>query len=127
MKVNVLIDSSIWIEFFINGNKAEKAAAIIKKLNKNNCKIPSIVLYEVYKKLKKQINEQAGSQAIAYIIDISEIVYLNERLAIMAAEASLENSLSMADAIIMATAEAKNAEIKTMDSHFSSIKRAEII
>ncbi len=125
--MNVLIDSSVWIEFFKNGPRANKAAAIIGKSNKERYKTPTIVLFEVYKKIKKEINEQAANQAIAYIIDTSEIIQLNERIAIFAAEASIETGLSMADAIILATAQTKNAEIKTMDSHFAGIKKAEII
>ena len=127
MKVNVLVDSSVWIEYFAQGQKAKKAAAIIINANKQAYKTPSIILFEVFKKIKKELNEQAANQAIAYIIDLTEIIPLNERIAVHAAEKSIETGLSMADSIIIATAELGNAELKTLDKHFKGMKNAEIL
>lgn len=127
MRVNVLVDSSVWIEYFTQGQKAKKVQSIITSAHKQTYKTPSIVLFEVYKKIKKEISEQKANQAIAHIIDLTETIPLDERIALYAAEISIENRLSMADAIIKATAELNNAEIKTMDKHFKGMKNVEII
>ncbi len=121
MKVNVLVDSSIWIEYFAKGAKARKVAGIIHNANKRTYKTPSIVLFEVYKKIKKDLNEQVANEAIAHIIDLTEIIQLDARLAVHAAEVSLGTGLAMADAIIKAAAELNDAEIKTMDRHFKGL------
>ncbi|MFH1256239.1 MAG: type II toxin-antitoxin system VapC family toxin [Candidatus Diapherotrites archaeon] len=127
MKANVLVDSSVWIEFFAGGPKAKKAAEIIGRAQKSAYKTPSLVLFEVYKKIKKELSEQKASEAIAYIIDATEIIPLNERIAVHAAEISLAHSLSMADSVIKATAEITGSEIKTKDSHFKGLENVEII
>ncbi|MFA4855339.1 MAG: type II toxin-antitoxin system VapC family toxin [archaeon] len=127
MKVNVLVDSSLWIEYFSNGPKTNKIAKIIQNANKDAYKTPSIILFEVYKKIKKDLNEQAANEAIAQIVDLTEVIGLNERIAVHAAEISIETGLAMADAIILATAELANAELKTMDKHFKGLKGVEVI
>jgi len=127
MKVNVLVDSSVWIEFFSNGPKAGKAGKIICGASKNCFKTPSIVLFEVYKRIKKGLDEQRANTAIAHIIDLTEIIALDERTAVHAAEKSILSGLSMADSIILATAELNNAEIKTLDKHFKGMKNAEVL
>jgi len=127
MKVNVLVDSSLWIEYFSNGPKTNKIAKIIQSANKESYKTPSIVLFEVYKKIKKDLNEQRANEAIAHIVDLTEAIALDERIAVHAAEVSIETGLSLADAIIKATAELTNAKLKTMDKHFKGLKDAEVI
>lgn len=127
MKVNVLIDSSLWIEYFSKGPKISRIAKIIQSANKETYKTPSIILFEVYKKIKKGLNEQSANEAIAYIVDLTEIIGLNERIAVFAAEISIRTGLSLADAIVKATAELTSAELKTMDAHFKGLKDVEVI
>jgi len=124
---SVLIDSSGWIEYFMDGTKANKYAKYIEKARKKNYIIPSIVLYEVYKKIKKEVNEAKATEAIAYMIDATRVVELNERIAVKAAETSLELGLAMADAIIKATADLNNARIITSDQDFKELKNVEVI
>lgn len=125
--MNVSVDSSLWIEYFAGGKKAKKAAKIIQKAKKPSFKTPSIVLFEVYKKIKKDVNEQAANQAIAYIVDLTEIVPLNERIALHAAEISIQTGLAMADSIVKATAELCNASLKTMDKDFKGLNSVELL
>lgn len=125
--MNVLIDSSGWIEFFSNGSNAEKFEAFIKSSPKESHFAPAIVLFEVYKKIKKEFGEDKANQAAAYIVDATTIVPIDERIAIFAAEISLQSGLAMADAIIKATAELNSAELKTMDAHFVGMENVEII
>jgi len=124
---SVLIDSSGWIEYFMDGTKASKYAKHIEKARKKNYITPSIVLYEVYKKIKKEVSESKATEAIAYVIDATKVIELNERIAVQAAETSLELGLAMADAIIKATAGLNNAKIITSDQDFKDFKNVEII
>ncbi|MDO8634241.1 MAG: type II toxin-antitoxin system VapC family toxin [archaeon] len=125
--VNVLIDSSGWIEFFSKGKKSGKIEKYIQNASKESNFVPSIVLFEVYKKIKKEFGEDKANQAVAYIVDSAKIIVLDERIAIYAAEMSLQTGLAMADAIIKATADLKNAELKTLDNHFKGMANVEII
>jgi len=125
--VNVLIDSSGWIEFFANGKNAEKWRKLILSADKKTHITPSTVLYEVYKKIKRDFAEEKADEAIAYIIDSTRVIQIDEGISIDAAEKSLVHGLAMADAIIKATADLNNAKIITGDSHFKTFENALII
>ena len=127
MKVNVLVDSSAWIEFFTEGPKAKKVMDFVEKANKETYKTPSIVIYEVYKRIKTELNEDKANQAVAHISDSTEIITVTDRIALHAAEISIQSGLAMADSIIKATAELNDAVLKTMDNHFKGLKEVEII
>ena len=118
MKANVLIDSSGWIEYFADGPKAGKYAKYIEAANKSECVTPSIVLYEVHKKIKFMKGEDSALKALAHIIDNTEIISIDKKIALSAADISLKTKLAMAYALIKATAEEKDAKIITSDEHF---------
>ena len=118
MKASVLIDSSGWIEYFAEGPKASKYAKYIEAANISDYITPAIILYEVYKKIKSMKNEEFALKALAYIIGNTTIVSIDKKIALSAADISLKTKLSMADALIKATAEEKNAKIITGDEHF---------
>lgn len=125
--MSVLIDSCGWIEYFGDLPLVEKYAVYIEKANKKEYVTPSIVLYEVYKKIKKDVSEERALEAVAYILSYTTVHHLNEKTAIEAAEASLGQGLPMADAVILATARLHNAKIITGDEHFKGLKEAELI
>ncbi len=119
---NFLVDSYGWIEYFSDGQLAEKYARYIEKANTENYITPSVVLYEVYKKIKKENNEEKALEAYAYIITYTKIIPLDEHISIDAAERSIEFRLGMADSIIVATAEYNNAKIVTSDKHLKELE-----
>jgi len=127
MRVNVLIDSSGWIEYFGEGPLIDKYAKYIERANPKEYYTPSIIIYEVYKKIKKEISEERALEAYAYISAYTTLVYLTEKIAIEAAEISLKKGLSMADAIIKATAELYDARVITGDEHFKGLANVELI
>ena len=76
--------------------------------------MPSIVLYEVYKILKREVGEDKALLATGYMKN-SKVVSLDETLALAAADVALQERLAMADAIIMATSRLNNCEVITSD------------
>lgn len=122
MKVNVLIDSHGWIEYFSEGKLASKYAKFAEAANSSEYITPTIVLYEVYKRIKSIKGEDAALKAIAHIINNTTIVSIDKKISLNAAEISLKTKLAMADAMIKATAEEKDAKIVTGDEHFKSFK-----
>ena len=115
-----LIDSSGWIEFFIDGPLTEKYSKYIKNLTKI-C-TPTIVLYEVYKKIKLERTEEEALLAVSQINKTS-VIQLDESIALSAADLSLQHSLPMADAIVYATAVEKNCRVITGDTHFKKLDK----
>jgi len=117
----ILIDSYGWIEYFAEGPLADNYATIIEKANADNTITPTIVIYEVYKKIKSTKHEQKALEAYAQI-SRTKIIALTSPLSLQAADISLTTNLGMSDSIIVATAKAYNAEIITSDEHLKNIK-----
>jgi predicted nucleic acid-binding protein len=109
----ILVDSSGWIDFFTDGGNAAKYGSYLEKLSE--IVTPTIVLYEVYKLVKRERTEEEALLAAAQI-QKTRIVPLSDSLALAAADVSLEFRLAMADSIVYATARAENAELVTSDS-----------
>ena len=110
-----LVDSSGWLEFFTDGPLALKYFHYLEKLP--DVVAPTLVIYEVYKRIKKERSEEEALLAIAHM-GKAKIVDLDDTLALSAADISLKYNLSMADAIIYATALQENAKLVTSDVHF---------
>ena len=108
-----VVDSSGWLEFFTNGPLADAYAAHLKDLRQ--VMTPAVVLYEVYKIMKRQRSEEDALAAVAQL-QKTQIAPLNETVALTAADASLTYRLAMADAIVYATALLAGAELITSDA-----------
>ena len=114
----IVVDSSGWLEFLTDGPLADQFA---KRLRQPGTVVtPSIVVYEVYKHSKRLRGEEGALVAVA-AMQKTEIVPLNQELALLAADLSLELKLPMADAIVLATARLHEAELVTSDSDFRGI------
>ncbi len=119
--MRLIVDSSGWIEFFTNGPLASEYANYLK----DPAKIitPTIILYEVYKKIKRERTEEDALLA-ASLINRTTVVPLSESIALSAADLSLKHSLPMADAIVYATAVEQGCKVVTGDSHFRNLEMA---
>ena len=114
----IVVDSSGWLEFLTEGALADEYA---KRLRQPALVItPTIVVYEVYKHAKRLRGEKGALDAVA-AMQKTQIVPLNEELALVSADLSLEAKLPMADAIVLATARLYGAEVITSDADFSGI------
>jgi predicted nucleic acid-binding protein len=122
----ILIDSYGWIEYFAEGPLADKYGQYLEKASPEKTVTPTIVLYEVYRKVKKTMGEEKALEAYAQI-SRTKIVELNESLSLEAADVSLKMNLGMADSIIVATAKAYNAKIITSDKHLKDGENVKFI
>jgi len=114
----VIVDSSGWIEFFTDGPLAAAYSKHLKDLAK--ILTPTIVLYEVYKKIKRERSEEDALSA-ASIMNRTTVVPLTESIALLAADLSLKHTLPMADAMVYAIAQEKECGLITSDSHFKNL------
>jgi len=112
------LDSSGWVEATGTGPKAASfqqylsdAAPLI---------VPTIVIYEVYKKLLQTAGKNVAERFLSHSLR-QTVVPLDEYLALAAAENSVRHGLAMADAIIYSTAVSRGAELVTCDSHFTGL------
>jgi predicted nucleic acid-binding protein len=114
----IVVDSSGWLEFLTDGRLGEEYA---KRLRQPSAVVtPTIILYEVYKHAKRLRGEEGGLEAVA-AMQKTVVVPLDDDLALVAADLSIEHKLPMADAIILATARAFDAEVITSDADFEHV------
>ena len=122
----ILLDSYGWIEYFTEGPLAEKYAKYVEEVSEENTVIPTIVVYEVYKKIKGEVSEEKALEAYAQLMR-AKVISIDASLAIEAADFSLKLGLGMADAIVYTTAKKEGARIVTSDEHFKGFEDVEFI
>lgn len=113
-----LVDSSGWVEYFSNGSNAKFFIPPLQDLE--NLLVPTICIYEVFKRLMLDMGEENALQA-AGIMSSGQVIEMDRKIAIDAAQISVELELVMADSIILATARDHDAIVWTQDAHFKDI------
>ncbi len=119
-----VVDSSGWLEYFINGSNADFFAPVIE--NTREVLVPTISLFEVFKRVLLERNRDDALEAIAQMKE-GRVIDLDDNLALVAAELSYELKLPLADSIILATARANNATLWTQDEHFKGLEGVKYI
>lgn len=116
--MNTVLDSSAWIEYFTNGKQADVFAEMIEF---GDYVVPSITIYEVYKKFLTLYDETEALNATAHM-QKGKVVELTEYLAVWAAKLSKDFKLPMADSIILATAYSTGSIVWTLDADFKDME-----
>jgi toxin FitB len=113
-----VIDSSGWLEYFADGPNAGFFAPAIE--NQGELLVPTISIYEVFKRVLQQVGENKALEATALMMQ-GEVVDLDASLSLSAAKLSHEIKIPMADSIMLATARSRDAVLWTQDADFASI------
>jgi len=121
--VNV-VDSSGWLEYFADGPNADFFAPALQAVDE--LLVPSVSVYEVFKRVLQQRGEGAALQAVA-LMQQGSIVDLTGPAALAAARLSVEARLPMADAIILSAARDGAATLWTQNAHFEGMDGVEYI
>jgi toxin FitB len=116
----VAIDSFGWIERFTNGPKASKYNPIIDRNRPEEIITSVVVLYEVYRKVKKIMGEQVALENVV-VLSQTKVVEVDQTLALEAADYNLEYGLHFSDSLVYATARRFQVELYTSDEHFRNI------
>ena len=114
-----VVDSSAWIEFFVDGPNARYFAKAVGDVE--SLLVPSVVILEVYRYILRQRGRQAALEAAASMRQ-GTVVDLDEGLAIEAAELGASHQLPLADSIIYASAVANEATLWTQDADFEGLE-----
>ena len=114
-----VVDSSAWLEYFANGPNATFFAKSIEQVDQ--LIVPMLSLFEVFKRVLQQRNENDALQIVA-VMQQGSLVDLDAGLALSAARLSVEHRLPMADSVILATARAYNATLWTQDADFKNLE-----
>jgi len=113
-----VIDSSCWLEYFAGSQVGDTVSAAIE--NTASLYVPTITLYEVFKKLLAELDENKALFAVAHMKQ-GNVVELGSDLAILAAKIGTQHKLPLADSIIYATVRKFNCKLWTQDKHFKGL------
>jgi predicted nucleic acid-binding protein len=119
----MLIDSSVWLEILREGSLAPKCQ---RAMARQIIQVPSLVLYEVYKKIRQKVSEDVALEAIS-ALSRYEILDLTREVALLGADLSLQYELAMADALVLAHAAHLGTDLLTLDNDFASIPNVQIV
>jgi toxin FitB len=117
----ISIDSFGWIERFTKGPKAPQYKQVIESAKPKDIITSVVVLYEVYKKIKKLRGEEEALLAVAALSQTT-IVPIDQTLSLEAADYSLEHNLHFSDALVYATARHWKAKLYTGDEDLRALK-----
>jgi predicted nucleic acid-binding protein len=119
-----IVDSSGWLEYFAAGPNADFFAPAI--VETSQLIVPSISLYEVFKRVLQQRGEGDALQAIALMTQ-ANLISPDTRIFLNAAKLSVEFDLPMAASIVLATARVHDAVLWTQDGALEGIARVNFI
>ena len=114
-----VVDSSGWLEYFARGANSRVFAPVI--IATDLLVVPTICIYEVFKRLLMQRGEEDALQAIG-IMSLGLLADLTREIAVNAAHISADLQIAMADSIILATTHAHNATLWTQDADFKGME-----
>lgn len=118
MSSPLVVDSVGWLAFFRGESLAAQYRPFL--LGEAELVCPTIILYEVARRVERDAGRQAAARAAAQLLN-TRVVPLDEALALSAARVGLTHPLAMADAIIYATARFVGATLVTSDAHFQDL------
>lgn len=113
-----IVHSSGWLEYFAAGSNSDFFSEPIEDIS--NLFVPTISLYEVFKRVLQQRGESEALQAVAYM-QLGRIVDLTSTIALHAAKLSADKKISMADSIMLASAREMDSFLWTQDSDFEGM------
>lgn len=114
-----VIDTSILVEWIVTP-PADNHWLKTQLPARDRRVIPTIVQLELAKWLGRERGEDEADRALAYL-QKCEVVALDTRIALRAAEACRQHPLATADAVIYATALERGVELLTCDAHFKGL------
>ena len=114
----VVIDTSAWVEYLLGTPLGREM--VDHFTDSAQCVVPTIVQLELMKWLSREISEDVAERVIAYT-QTCDLVPLDTRIALRAADLCREHKLATADAVIYATALERNVQLLTCDAHFKGL------
>ncbi len=114
-----LVDSSGWLEYLADSKNAKNFASAIE--NTEELIVSTINIYEIYKKVLLEKDENYALQVIA-LMQQAKVIEVSSSIAIQAAKFSFEKKIPMADSIIYITAKINDAIVWTQDEDFIDLE-----
>jgi toxin FitB len=114
-----VVDSSGWLEYLADGPNAAAFARPIEATG--SLLVPTLSLFEVFKRVSEQRDEDEALRAVA-VMEQGRVIDPDRATALEAARLSLTHRLAMADSIMLAIAQRHRATLWTQDEDFEDIE-----
>ncbi|MDR2428265.1 MAG: type II toxin-antitoxin system VapC family toxin [Candidatus Margulisbacteria bacterium] len=121
---NNIVDSSCWLEYLAGTKVGGQVAEAIAQTDA--LFVPSIIIYEVFKKLLLETDEDKALFAAAHMKQ-GRVLPLDTELALLAAKLGRKYQLPLAGSIIYASAQKYNCVLWTQDAHFKGLAQVRYI
>ena len=113
-----VVDSSGWIEYFLDSPRADLFAAAIEDVTK--LLVPVVSIYEVHKILSRKLPAGAVTSCLE-VMRLGRVLDLTDRRAIAAADMAGKHKLAMADAVIYSMSREFDATLWTQDVDYEGL------
>jgi predicted nucleic acid-binding protein len=117
--VNIVLDSSGWIELLAG---TDRAPLFEPALRADRLIVPSIVRYEVGRYTFSHKGAEGRELALTALSKFEQVP-VDDVVADVASELANNHKLAMADALVYAVAQVADAELWTQDKHFERLPR----
>jgi toxin FitB len=119
-----IVDSSGWIEYFLDSVRADLFAEPIE--SKSNLVVPASTIFEVCRVLDRKLPQDMVDTCVD-VMRLGKVVPLDERIAVRAARLGAQHRLAFGDAVIYATALAKGATLWTQDADYEHLPQVNFL
>ncbi len=127
-KMNVLVDSWSWIEYFTSTPVGVNDVAPVLEDPQNEVIVSTVNIAEVYKSFLRDFpypdNQRFAEDSKAAIIQRSYVFDVDQEIAVESAKINHKMKLGLGDSIMYATAIREGAKVLTGDLHFKGVKDA---
>jgi predicted nucleic acid-binding protein len=114
-----VVDTSAWIEWMADSPAGRAVSEALPE--RGDWLVPTLVQLELSKWLSRERGESDADKVIAFS-QTCQVVDLDTRTALLAADLCAQFKLATADAVIYATARVAEAELLTCDAHFQGLE-----
>ncbi|MBX3721027.1 MAG: type II toxin-antitoxin system VapC family toxin [Turneriella sp.] len=112
-----VVDSSAWLEYLAGTKNGELFSKQIE--NTDKLVVPVITIYEVFKKILTESNEENALKIAAHM-KLGKVIEVNLSISLEAAKFGKQLKLPMTDALICATARQHDCTIWTQNEHLKA-------
>lgn len=119
----IVADTSVLFEILTQGPLHRKCS---EALGHEAFLIPSLAIFEIYKKIKMKVSEDEALSAVA-ALRAHQVESLTREIALCAAHLAIEHQLPMADSIVLAHASLHHGTLVTLDHDFAGLDRVLIV
>ncbi len=122
---NILVDSFAWLEILNGSERGEIALSVIKESNKVFTSVLNI--YEIKYRIEQIRDEEIANDCITTIRSHTNVLNIDEEIALAGARIRLEHKMGAVDSLILATAILHDLKVLTGDQHFEGMAEAVMI